>query len=275
MDDLEDMRNEILTPSVELTKPGKDKVGCIQTDLFCEGCGFNLKGQSVWKDERLGIFVCRCAECGRHHAPGTSTSAGNLWLGRISRGLMLLWVMFLVGWFVYTVGAIAELQFNYLGIFTGEVPGINGRSTVFVQPAGTVALQQITEVLLYSIFLCSGLGAGISVFLWQLRRVWYFLALPIPAIIAIGVWIIWRTQVGEDELRIWGINSLALMSLMQCCAVGVGVILGRPLARRVLSLVFSGQMLYNLEFLWTVDDKVLPARGTLETDPNHKHKARV
>jgi len=33
----------------------------LETDLFCQTCGYNLHGQPVSRDERLGILICRCS----------------------------------------------------------------------------------------------------------------------------------------------------------------------------------------------------------------------
>jgi hypothetical protein len=61
---------------------------------------------------------------------------------------------------------------------------------------------------------------------------------------------------------VWGVNRLAALSLLQGCAVGIGIVVGRPLARRILSLLFSSQMIYLVGFLWTVDEKPLPPHLT-------------
>ncbi|MDB5300946.1 MAG: hypothetical protein JWO87_2609, partial [Phycisphaerales bacterium] len=42
----------------------------IHTDTFCESCGYNLHTQAVVRDERLGLLICRCPECGRWAAAG-------------------------------------------------------------------------------------------------------------------------------------------------------------------------------------------------------------
>lgn len=83
-------------------------LGTVETDAFCEQCGFNLHTQPVWRDERLGILVCRCPECGGHQAAGTLTTVGYSWLSRLALAGMFVWVTLvfslLVGGFVGFVG---------------------------------------------------------------------------------------------------------------------------------------------------------------------------
>lgn len=64
----------------------------IETDTFCEACGFNLMTQPVWRDEALGLLVCRCPECGRHHAAQGKTTIGTAWLHRLGTLGLVAWV---------------------------------------------------------------------------------------------------------------------------------------------------------------------------------------
>lgn len=64
----------------------------IETDTFCEACGFNLMTQPVWRDEGLGLLVCRCPECARHHPAQNKTTIGTAWLHRLGTLGMVIWV---------------------------------------------------------------------------------------------------------------------------------------------------------------------------------------
>src|SRR5687767_12375287 len=68
-------------------------LGVVLTDLTCEGCGYNLYSQAIARDERLGIPVCRCPECGRFNVPGKATDAGRAWLRRLGVALLVLYVL--------------------------------------------------------------------------------------------------------------------------------------------------------------------------------------
>src|SRR3954464_13465182 len=81
----------------------------LEVDTFCVECGYNLHGQTVNRDERLGIFVCRCPECGRFHPAGVGVTATNVWLRRLATVLLAFWVLvvlFGLFWVVMGMGAV-------------------------------------------------------------------------------------------------------------------------------------------------------------------------
>ena len=55
----------------------------LHVDAFCTGCGYNLHGQPVTRDERTGIFLCRCPECGQYHAAGLGVTAASAWAAQV------------------------------------------------------------------------------------------------------------------------------------------------------------------------------------------------
>lgn len=85
-------------------------VGVIETDAFCDGCGFNLHTQKVWRDDRLGLAVCRCPECGRHHAAGTRTTAGNAWLRRAALAGLIAWLILQLAFVAALFGGLVGVQ---------------------------------------------------------------------------------------------------------------------------------------------------------------------
>lgn len=68
----------------------------LETDQFCD-CGYNLHGQVVSRDERLGFMVCRCPECGAFHPAGHGTAARSQWLSRLAVGMLIVWTMIVLG----------------------------------------------------------------------------------------------------------------------------------------------------------------------------------
>ena len=65
----------------------------VETDLLCLHCGYNLHTQPVWRDERLGLFVCRCPECGRHANAAANTTVTALWQRRVLPLAAVLWLL--------------------------------------------------------------------------------------------------------------------------------------------------------------------------------------
>src|SRR4051794_38523229 len=65
----------------------------LEADTFCQECGYNLHGQPVSQDERLGILLVRCPECGKHHPAGYQTTASSIWTARIATAFLVLWTL--------------------------------------------------------------------------------------------------------------------------------------------------------------------------------------
>lgn len=90
------------------TAPPARPVAVIETDLFCEACGFNLYTQRVTRDERLGLLVVQCPECGAHQSAHLRVTAGQKWLQRLGLLGLLMWlgvvVGLLIGTFFFFVG---------------------------------------------------------------------------------------------------------------------------------------------------------------------------
>ena len=52
-------------------------VACIDLDRFCEGCAYNLRTLPVYRDERTGIPVVRCPECGRFQSANDASTVAR------------------------------------------------------------------------------------------------------------------------------------------------------------------------------------------------------
>jgi hypothetical protein len=95
-----------------------EKSAYIETDTFCVECGYNLHTQPVTRDERLGIFVCRCPECGRFHPAGTGMTAQKVWLSRFATALLVFWVLVVLTVIVLIGFGFGGLQVGHLETFT-------------------------------------------------------------------------------------------------------------------------------------------------------------
>lgn len=73
----------------------------LETDVFCVECGYNLHSQPVTRDERLGIFICRCPECGRFHPAGVGITAARPWMNRLATALLVFWVLIVMNAFIW------------------------------------------------------------------------------------------------------------------------------------------------------------------------------
>src|SRR5438093_4740973 len=99
---------DTLTDPLPPLKP-QEKHARLEVDVFCVECGYNLHSQTVVRDERLGIFVCRCPECGRFHPAGVGVTATTTWAARLATMLLAFWVLivlFALFWVVIGLGAV-------------------------------------------------------------------------------------------------------------------------------------------------------------------------
>ncbi|MFG0306583.1 MAG: hypothetical protein ACF8Q5_10280 [Phycisphaerales bacterium JB040] len=93
-------------------------LGQIQTDRACVGCGFNLFGQTIVRDEHYGLPIARCPECGRVCALQEYPGLGA-WARRWGALLGAAWLLVAVGLFalllslsVAPTGPVLEGQVN-------------------------------------------------------------------------------------------------------------------------------------------------------------------
>lgn len=243
-------------------------VGHIQTDTFCQGCGYNLHTQAVMRDDRLGILVCRCPECGRFAAAGQSTPAANPWLNRLALLLLVLWVLFVLGllalcttflgmtayghvmnnvrW-VSVQGPIAPMQSGYR--YTIEVPDAGDKNAVGRQLTEQLVMGAVAAAL-------GGLTGGLfSVVLWHLKWPWRALAWLAPVIGCTVAALAWVSDPAALFVWRWGLRWIATYLILEGVTVGAGLLLGRPVVRGVLRLLLPPRPLQHLAFLWTVDGK--------------------
>lgn len=238
----------------------------VETDAFCD-CGYNLHGQPVWRDERLDFLVCRCPECGRHAAAGRFTGIHSAWLHRLSLGLILTWIVALLGVFLF------------LTFMLGVWPGAYTDSYITIRPVpntGPNATQYMYDlrdrsywdqrngvvffVTMYGLAVVNGLliGGIAASCMWHLRlRI--FLVMLLPGLAVGFVVFIWANSGYEmtGAAQLWLYGNLAGFLLVECGAVFAGIVLGRPVARFMLRLLLPDRLLQHLAFLWYRDDKVM------------------
>jgi hypothetical protein len=211
----------------------------LEVDTFCTGCGYNLHGQPVTRDMNLGIFVCRCPECGQHHPAGVGVTAASVWMSRAATALLALWVLIVLNaffWICIALGAITvshiEMvtttkmiapdgrEVDYAEIPTAPTAGGGGASWTPVykgttQPApehrnirtlDKVSGQDLrwrARIFTFNVILAAATalvsGALMVVFLWHWRRARYALVLLLPFVIAAGVAALFYANDMDDE----------------------------------------------------------------------------
>jgi len=260
-------------------------VGHIQTDTFCENCGYNLHTQAVVRDERLGLLVCRCPECGRHAAAGRLTSASRVWLNRFGTGLLIGWVLFLLTLFALCslfLGLAAyghlmqDVRFESFQRPAPNRPGqfypmmrytLRGDSRSGMENDIEWQRRELFErALLIGVTALLGLVAGglFAVLLWHLDG-WRRALGLLPALVGCG-WsaVAWLNDPMTVWIREWGLRRLTFVCLGESAAIAAGIFLGRPVARGLLHILLPPKLRQHLAFLWAVDGKhlaVTPSSG--------------
>ena len=258
----------------------------IETDRYCDHCGYNLRTQPLRRDPSTGLLLVRCPECGRLHAARDGATAGRVWLQRLGTLALFYWILLIFGMLFGLGAAEVGITFATLDELT-TYQTINIKSATTSAPAsgsqiisigGTTIIQtgstttRLVRVIRdryehYTAFLT--LVHTISYILGFLAllllvvachhwRKWGYLipALLFPALLGGLVWFPWTFD--NPQLADWS----ARMILSQNAAYFVGclsaTLFGRPFARTVVQLLLPPRLRQVLAFLWIADGKPPP-----------------
>jgi len=250
-------------------------IGHMQTDTFCEGCGYNLHTQAVMRDERLGLVVCRCPECGRFAAAGHGTAVTRVWLNRAATLGLGIWVLFALALFALCSLFLGMVSYGHVMnnvTWTQVQQSVVGKTGKFTQAQYEYRIrtpqpedpfwaerQRFQELALGAIAVGLGLltGSLFTVLLWHVRWPWRALAWMPPLLGCCVAALIWVNDSMALAIWQWGLNWIIVYCLMECAAVFIGLWLGRPIVRGMLRLILPPKPRQHLAFLWTIDGKQL------------------
>ncbi len=267
-----DARDQSTTDEAAPDSGDPPVVSRIETDRFCESCGYNLHLQEVRRDPRTGVLLTRCPECGRYAPAQTHTTAGRLWLRRLAGAFILGWVMLLL----VLVGAAVGLQLAVLGVSGGElvehvpihVPTTNPgtglfRRTYSFQWAFTSDVREVITVTSAASGVSIGLALLTAVVTVVLLPHWprwiyplYMLGIGLLAAVCVQATVyIERPDLFDSRLPITAIITCAYL------VSGVaGAVFGRPLARLMLNVLLPPRLREPFAYLWQVDGRIPPTR---------------
>jgi len=228
-------------------------IAYVETDCFCEGCGYSLRGQAVRREATTQLLLCRCPECGRFQPAAELSSAGRLWLARLSMVLLVVWVVIVGGALV--VQGLIELAIAVNGV---DYPLRQVLSDgAHANPDAIAAAVALAGVVL-------GLAFGSAVVATAVFPHWrwwgYMMFVTVRPLLVAGLtWAVWTTDRPHSAALV-AVGILYYL-LLHIPAGTVGAIVGRPLVRLVVRIIFPKRLRAALGYLWIVDGKTPPGAG--------------
>ncbi len=246
------------------------RYGVLEIDTFCTGCRYNLHGQVVSIDPRLGLLICRCPECGKYHPAGTGVTAAGIWTRRFATILLFVWICTVVVGLTGMAFMMGGFDASSVGMYAYNDSGplvIKGRP-VYCQalhpwygddPESRSNLNSM--VLLSAGSLIAGFVTTVFCvsLLWhwpRWRYYWIFALAILPAILVDTIFLL------NDEymlIRQECAEHIASQAAFQCIGIVMGIFLGRPLARQLVRMIVPPKPRQALAFLWQVDGKQFPS----------------
>lgn len=261
----------------------------IEADLFCDHCGYNLHSQPVVRDERTGILVARCTECGRFQAVANASNASRVWLLRLSAIVVALWGLIL---FAFVIAAM----FGLFGLQMGAIEGLShgrwqtdGSSSIYrtwdptlqktvwmdaatdkpitqenpkwartYRPAREVFELPSAAIVLIGLWSLGPIifGSVLAVAMWHVSRLRLLVFLLIPILSAAITLFVMQMDEGDrgGSLRVVAAIVVAATAA-QIVLTFLGMIIGRPMARFLAKLFIPPRPRQAIAFLWSVDGK--------------------
>ncbi|MCK4873435.1 MAG: hypothetical protein KAS72_11975 [Phycisphaerales bacterium] len=237
----------------------------VETDRYCDQCSHNLLSQAIRRDERTGVLLVRCPECGRLHPAAGTATAVRPWLHRFAVILLLLWFA-TIGFAVTMVGmAQVGLTIAIMEELTTStrIVNITGTSTTVVRTQHRTPVAQTrdhfwmvlsTRVLLGAVGFIAMTASVIAFHHWR-RWAQLILATGPPIVVASLLWIGFAYD--QPGLMAWSIRPIAGSAAALIVGGLIAVLVGRMVARFMVIALVPPRMRWPLAFLWIADGKTL------------------
>jgi hypothetical protein len=245
-------------------------MACIDLDRFCINCGYNLRTLPVCHDERTGIPIVQCTECGRFQSANDASTALRPWLDRLTLLLLGLWILLIIA-VVFNLG-MAEVAVSYANLeelteHAGSTVQRIGNMTIRNRINTLAPLEVHTDFPEYELFVASmvfgsfmiafacALFIVVTVPHWP-RIAYVAIMVAMPIIAAIIVTIIWHND--APHLLLWGLPYIAAHFGAQLIGGISGATFGRPLARGAVRVFLPPSVRPRLAYLWLADRQAFP-----------------
>ena len=218
--------------------------GVLEVDAFCTRCNYNLHGQSVTIDDRLGFPICRCPECGTFHPAGTGITAGANWVRRFASGLLFFWIVIVLNGMVGLIAVFCLLadasveMFDYT-IATTRAPN-HWRFQVQLSDwhlsttPETCGLSVMVLICAGSIFAGFIAGTLCVTLMWHWKFSRYFDVLILPFFSAVIMILAFYSRVDFDLIRLQCVRHVLVQTGIQAAGILIGVLVGRNVSRAII-----------------------------------------
>jgi len=247
-------------------------LGRVEIDRYCDGCHYNLITQAVRLDERTGLLMARCPECGRFHAANRYTTAVSQWTRRMAPILFGLWILLLVSLYFGIAfgsggitGAFIDSLINFKYIRTSTDPS----TPVLMQlTLRDVPKDEYWVIMCWSLFgqislgLISGIGMTVVFPHWR-RSGYVLVALITTFLVSLTLYIGWclflHGGIQDQDMRLWLLRYIGLFQILFLCTCLIGILFGRAIARLSVRVFLPSTLRTPFIYLWMVDEKEPPA----------------
>ena len=246
-------------------------VASFELDRFCTECGYNVRTLPIARDERTGIFVVRCTECGRYQPANDGSTALRPWTQRATGVLLGGWMLLMVV-AVFNLGlgegAISYTTLDELTIPSGYVARKSApNATTFTWSGSRGPLQIQPEFEHRDAFIATMLGLSaltafaLGTFCMVMFPHWprgaaISLVVIIPLLAGAIVAMAWNQE--APHLFGWGAIHIAGHLSAQLGGGVLGVFFGRPAARLAVRIGLPPSVRPRLSYLWLTDGKPAP-----------------
>ncbi len=230
-----------------------DVVAFVETDRYCDACGYNLITLPVFREPNTGLFLVKCTECGAMHPAGLPTGRRPVWASRVAAPLLFVW-MGLILLFLFITGVI-----------TTAMQAVAFETLTTGYGANRLPYTDFPEFpyfvgLVWGVSLMMGLlqVTLLSTVAHHWRRWGYFVAaILFPCVPLAIAYQAWRMDAAH-LLDNWALQIL--LSLFGAAMVGglLGAMFGRKVMRMFASLLLPPRVRQLVVFLWLADGLTPP-----------------
>jgi len=274
------MKSEPVLTEVQTSRPesGSSKreasapaapVACIELDRFCAACAYNLRTLPVYRDERTGIPIVRCPECGRYQSANDTATALRPWAHRLTSLIIGVWVLTIITSFIWLGVAEGAMSYATLDELTHRAgTQIQRIGTMTIRTGrGTGPLQVWNDMPDFALFMSvmligsvaiaftSGLLAAVLCPHWR-RGAGVALMVAMPLAAGGVIALTWHYE--APHLFGWGMSYIFAHAGAQLSGGLLGIVFGRPVARVIVRIFLPPSMRPRLAYLWLTDGRPLP-----------------